>query len=146
MPWLFSSFQVSALFGVFMQGGEPEWRHGSWRVYFCSFFFFLKFIYWGQYMWKSRNNWQDSVLSENHMKSLNRTQVTRLGSQCFYPLSHITSPLFLNELSFSLSLVLSGVSSIHITCFQAHRGKEGCRVVAGQHWELFLVTQAARET
>lgn len=121
MPWLFSSFQVSALFGVCMQGGEPEWRHGSWRVYFCYFFFLNLFIggntcggqgITGRTRFCLKTTWDPWI-------ELRSPGLAASASTCW---ATSQAPPFMNELSFSLSLALSGVSSIHIILLSGAQG------------------------
>lgn len=50
------------------------------------------------HMWGTEENLWESVLSFLHVGSKNRSRVVRLGSKRLYPLSHLSSPLFMLNL------------------------------------------------
>lgn len=45
-------------------------------------------------VWRSENNYQESVLAFHHMGLRDQTLIPMLGSKCFYQLSHLTSPIY----------------------------------------------------
>lgn len=54
--------------------------------------FFFMFIYWRGGMYRSENNFQESILSFHHECCEDKTQVIRLGSKWVYPLSTLSCP------------------------------------------------------
>lgn len=75
------------------------------------------------HMWGTEENLWESVLSFLHVGSKNRSRVFRLGSKRLYPLSHLSSPLFiLNLLRANLFLPVCHTLRLKTQCVsKCHR-------------------------
>lgn len=79
------------------------------------------------HMWGTEENLWESVLSFLHVGSKNRSRVVRLGSKRLYPLSHLSSPLFiLNLLRANLFLPVCHTLRLKTQCHSKCVRKSSC--------------------